>query len=109
MIWIGLDEIGLFSTHMRFNAKLRNIERDPRVVLAFGPPKSGEWLSPYVVLHSTATVEPSGITGPLLSRLAKVYVGPDAEFPDESQTGFIVRYPIDRIGGIVPWTENPTP
>ena len=44
-----------------------------------------------------------------MSRLAKVYVGPDAEFPDDSQTGFIVRYPIERIGGIGPWTENPTP
>ena len=31
-IWIGLDDDTILSTHMRFNAKLRNMRRDPRVV-----------------------------------------------------------------------------
>ena len=38
-IWIGLDGDTIISTHMRFNAKLRNMQRDPRVVLAFAPPQ----------------------------------------------------------------------
>jgi PPOX class probable F420-dependent enzyme len=43
-IWIGLDGDDLISTHMRYNAKLRNMERDPRVVLAFAPPqRPGDW------------------------------------------------------------------
>ena len=38
-IWIGLDGDDLISTHMRYNAKLRNMRRDPRVVLLFAPPQ----------------------------------------------------------------------
>jgi PPOX class probable F420-dependent enzyme len=106
-IWIGLDDGTLISTHMRFNAKLRNMERDPRVVLTFAPPQQrGDWMSPHAVIHATATIGPVGPTGRLLTRLAKAYVGPDAEYPDETQTGYIVRYAIDRIGGVGPWVGS---
>ena len=63
-------------------------------------------MSPHAVIHATATIGPLGPTGPLLTRLAKAYVGPDAEYPDEAQTGYIVRYHIDRIGGVGPWVES---
>jgi PPOX class probable F420-dependent enzyme len=103
-IWIGLDGDNLISTHMRYNVKLRNMQRDPRVVLSFAPPqRSGDWMSLHAIIHATATVGPLGSTGPLLTRLAKVYVGHDAEYPDESQTGYVVRYSVDRIGGVGPW------
>jgi PPOX class probable F420-dependent enzyme len=106
-IWIGLEDDTIISTHMRFNAKLRNMQRDPRVVLVFAPPQQpGDWMSPHVVIHATATIGPLGPTGPLVTRLAKAYVGPEAEYPDETQTGHIVRYAIDRIGGIGPWAES---
>lgn len=104
-IWIGLDDDGtVISTHMRFNAKLRNMRRDPRVVLSFAPPQQpGDWMGPHVVLTATATVGPEVPTGALLSRLAKAYVGPDAEFPNEAQTGHIVRYDVHHVGGVGPW------
>jgi PPOX class probable F420-dependent enzyme len=106
-IWIGLEGDGLISTHMRYNAKLRNMARDPRVVLSFAPPqRPGDWMSPHAIIRATATIGPLGLTGPLLTRLAKVYVGPDAEYPDEAQTGYIVRYSIDRIGGVGPWATG---
>jgi PPOX class probable F420-dependent enzyme len=106
-IWIGLEEDTLVSTHMRYNLKLRNMERDPRVVLSFAPPqRPGDWMSPHAVLYATATIGPLGPTGALLSRLAKVYVGGDAEYPDQFQTGYIVRYSIDRIGGVGPWVRG---
>jgi hypothetical protein len=83
------------------------MQRDPRVVLTFAPPQQpGDWMSPHVVIHATATIGPLGPTGPLLTRLSKAYVGPDAEYPDETQTGYIVRYGIDRVGGIGPWAGN---
>jgi hypothetical protein len=107
-IWIDLDSGTLISTHMRFNVTLRNMRRDPRVVLTFAPPQQpGDWMSPRAVIYATATIGPLGPTGPLLSRLAKAYVGPDAAYPDETQTGCIVRYRIDRIGGIGPWAGGP--
>jgi PPOX class probable F420-dependent enzyme len=103
-IWIGLDGDSLISTHMRFNVKLRNMQRDPRVVLSFAPPqRTGDWMSPHAIIHATATIGSLGLTGPLLTRLAQAYVGHDAEYPDQSQTGYIVRYSIDRIGGVGPW------
>lgn len=103
-IWIGFDGDDLVSTHMRYNAKLRNMERDPRVVLSFAPPQQpGDWMSPHAIIYATAAIGPLGPTGPLLTQLAKAYVGRNAEYPDQSQTGYIVRYSIDRIGGVGPW------
>jgi PPOX class probable F420-dependent enzyme len=39
VIWIGLDGDDIVSGHMQWYAKLRNIERDPRVVLSFVAPR----------------------------------------------------------------------
>jgi hypothetical protein len=36
-IWIGFDGDNLISTHTRFNAQLRNMQSDPRLVLSFAP------------------------------------------------------------------------
>jgi PPOX class probable F420-dependent enzyme len=106
-IWIGLDGDNIISTHMRYNAKLRNMQRDPRVVLSFAPPQQPhDWMSPHAIIQATATIGPLGPTGPLLTRLARAYVGQDAEYPDQSQTGYIVRYSIDRIGGVGPWARG---
>jgi Pyridoxamine 5'-phosphate oxidase len=53
VIWIGLDGDDLVSGHMGWYAKLRNIERDPRVVLSFDAPRvPGVFLNPYAVLHA---------------------------------------------------------
>jgi PPOX class probable F420-dependent enzyme len=105
-IWIGLEEDVVVSGHLRENLKLRNIRRDPRVVLSLAPAQQrGDWMSPYAAIRATATVGESDQYGALISRLAGIYVGPDAEFP-ESQTGYIVRYSIERIGGIGPWVTS---
>jgi PPOX class probable F420-dependent enzyme len=105
-IWIGLEGDTLVSGHARDNVKLHNIRRDPRVVLSFAPTQvPGDWVSPYAAIRATATVESSEHYGALMTRLAKAYVGPDADFP-EAQSGYIVRYSIDRIGGIGPWVTS---
>ena len=60
VIWIGLDGAAIVSGHMHHHKKLKNIERDPRVVLSFdGPRDHGVVLNPYAVLRARATVEPS--------------------------------------------------
>lgn len=106
VIWVGLDGGQLVSGHMSRYRKLRNIERDPRVVLSFDAPREpGVFLNPYAVLHARATVEPSGQAWDLLNRLTKVYMSPDAEFPAPRGPGYIVRYEIERIGGIGPWAS----
>ena len=82
VIWIGLDGDQPVSGHMNLNLKLRNVQRDPRVVLSFDAPRSpGVFLNPYAVLHARATVEPTDQAWDLLNRLAKIYVAPGTEFP----------------------------
>jgi PPOX class probable F420-dependent enzyme len=107
VIWIGLDGDDIVSGHMSHHAKLRNIERDPRVVLSFdGPRTPGVFLNPYAVLRAHATVHPSDDTWDLLNRLTKVYVSPDSDFPVPEGPGYIVRYAIERIGGVGPWAPS---
>ena len=106
VIWIGLDGDDLVSGHMSRHAKLRNIERDPRVVLSFDAPRQpGVFMNPYAVLRARAAAAPSDGTWDLLNRLAKVYVSPDTEFPAPRGPGYIVRYSVERIGGVGPWVH----
>jgi PPOX class probable F420-dependent enzyme len=107
VIWIGLDGDDLVSGHMSWYTKLRNIERDPRVVLSFDAPRvPGVFLSEYAVLRARAVVKPSDDAWDLLNRLAKVYMSPDAEFPAPKGPGYIVRYSVERIGGVGPWAST---
>ena len=39
----------------------------------------------------------------MLDRLTKTYVGPDVTFPAPRGPGFVVRYAIEKVGGIGPW------
>ena len=107
VIWIGLDGDELLSGHMRFYRKLRNIERDPRVVLSFDAPRQpGVFLNPYAVLRARAVVEPSDDAWDLLNALTKVYRSADTEFPAPKGPGYIVRYTIERVGGVGPWASD---
>ncbi|MGR6968495.1 PPOX class F420-dependent oxidoreductase [Streptomyces cynarae] len=107
VIWIGLDGDDVVSGHMARHVKLRNIDRDPRVVLSFDAPRvPGVFLNEYAVLRARAAVEPSDGAWDLLNRLAKVYMAPDAEFPAPKGPGYIVRYTVERIGGVGPWASS---
>jgi PPOX class probable F420-dependent enzyme len=104
VVWIGLDGDDIVSGHMALHKKLRNIERDPRVVLSFLAPRNpAVVLNEYAVLHARAAVEPSDGAWDLLNRLTKVYMAPDAEFPAPTGPGYIARYSVERIGGVGPW------
>ncbi|MFC4035356.1 PPOX class F420-dependent oxidoreductase [Streptomyces polygonati] len=104
VVWVGLDGDELVSGHMSWYAKLRNIERDPRVVLSFDAPRvPGVLMNEYAVLKARATVQPSDGVWDLLNDLTKVYVSPDTEFPAPKGPGYIVRYAVERVGGVGPW------
>ncbi len=107
LIWLGLDGYDLVSGHMGRCDQVRNIERDPRVVLSFdAPPQPGLYFNPYVVLHCKADVERGVHAWDLLNRLAKVYKDPDAEFPAPRGPGFLVRYNVRRVTGEGPWAPG---
>ena len=85
-------------------AKLRNIERDPRVVLSFEAPRvPGAFLNPYDVLRARAAIEPGDDAWNLLDRLTKVTWPRDTGFPAPKGPGYVVRYSVERIGGVGPW------
>jgi PPOX class probable F420-dependent enzyme len=106
VIWLGLDGDELVTAHMsRTQRKLRNIDRDPRVVLSFTAPRDpDQFLAHYAVIRARAMIEgPSEDAWDLLNRLTKTYMRPDAEFPAPRGAGYIARYAVERIGGVGPW------
>jgi PPOX class probable F420-dependent enzyme len=108
VVWLGIDGDDIVTGHMARHVKLDNMERDPRVVLTFEGPHDqgivdhGVYLVPYVRLHAHASIEKTERASVVLNRLAKVYMAPDAA-PAPPIPGYIVRYSIDRVGGVGPW------
>ena len=105
VIWIGLTGMIWSAVTCRRYAKLRNIERDPRVVLSFDAPREpGVFMNPYAVLRARAAAAPSDAAWDLLNRLAKVYVSPDTEFRPGGPAISCVT-PSSASGGVGPWVH----
>jgi PPOX class probable F420-dependent enzyme len=110
-VWVGIEDTAegerIVMAHIPRNAKVRNLERDPRIVLSLqAEERNAIGMQNYLVVHGTATITEGG-AGTLLKRLAKVYGGPDAEFPlaPDAPPGRVVHIEVDRIGGFGPWTS----
>lgn len=104
-IWVGLDGDEIVSGHMMKRLKLKNVERDPRIVLSIESPSANEMgLKEYLVVHGSARVEEGGAAA-LLQRLAHIYMGPDAVFPPPGidAPGWVLRITPERLGGVGPW------
>jgi PPOX class probable F420-dependent enzyme len=107
VVWVGLDGEDLVTGHLHHGVKLRNLERDPRAVVSMDAPREpGVFLNPSAVVYASATVEPSDQAWDLLDRLAKVYVGPDTTFPVPRRAGYVIRYRVERVGGVGPWVPS---
>ena len=107
-IWVGLDGDQLVSAHLFPQQKLRNVARNPKVVLSFeGTKIHPPGLKEYLVVHGTAEIEEGGAPE-LLQRLAHVYLGPDVRFPpmDDPPPGHRMRITVDRLGGVGPWAPR---
>jgi PPOX class probable F420-dependent enzyme len=105
VVWIAIDGDELVTSHMRKYLKVRNVERDPRVVISLqAPPEPGAFLAPHAVIKATARVEgPTEDAWERLNQMAKVYLAADAEFPAPRAEGYLIRYRIERVGGVGPW------
>ncbi len=77
-------------------------------MLSFDAPREpGVFLNPYAVLRARAAVEHhQDAAWQLLDRLSRVYLGPDATFPAPRRPGYVVRYDVERIGGVGPWAQG---
>jgi PPOX class probable F420-dependent enzyme len=106
-VWMGIDDDELVCAHLPRHQKVRNMERDPRVVVSFeGTDIHPPGLKEYLVVHGHARITEGGAPE-LLQRLAHVYLGPDVKFPPmpDPPPGFVTRIAVDRIGGVGPWTS----
>jgi PPOX class probable F420-dependent enzyme len=106
-IWVGVDGDQLVSAHLFEQQKLRNVRRDPRVVLSFeGSEIRPPGLKEYLVVHGTAELEEGGAPE-LLQCLAHVYLGPEVKFPPmpDPPPGHTMRIIVGRIGGVGPWVS----
>jgi hypothetical protein len=100
------DEI--LSGHLFKQQKLRNLERDPRVVMSLETNRTNAMgLREYLVVHGRGRIEEGGAPE-LLQRLAYTYLGPETKFPPmpDPPPGFVVRTTVERLGGIGPWAPS---
>jgi PPOX class probable F420-dependent enzyme len=109
LIWVGLDGDEIVSGHLAKRKKVRNVLRDPRVVLSLetgGHDERG--LANYLVVTGRARVTEGGAPE-LLQRLAHVYLGPDVTFPpmDDPPAGYVLHIAPETIGGVGPWAQDP--
>jgi len=106
IVWMGVDGDELVSGHlMATQQKLRNVRRDPHVVISFESDKANPiGMRDYLVVRGTARITEGGAPE-LLHRLAQTHVGPGTKFPPmpDPPPGFVMRVAIDRISGSGEW------
>ena len=108
-VWVGLDGDEIVCGHLPRNRKVRNIERDPRVVLSIeAEGMSHGALKHYLIVYGNARITEGGAPE-LLQRLAHTYLGPDVVFPGmpDPPPGYVTRIAVDRVAGVGPWAPGP--
>jgi PPOX class probable F420-dependent enzyme len=106
LTWETLEGDEIVIASMAVYAKVRNLQRDPRVVITFESPEKNDFgLVQYLVVYGTATVVPGGAVA-ILRAQAHRYLGPEVVYPQgefDGSEGYLMRIHIDRIGGVGPW------
>jgi PPOX class probable F420-dependent enzyme len=103
--WVGREGDDIVLATMSDQRKLRNVRRDPRVVISVPSTARNAWgLLEYLVVYGTARVTEGG-AAEMLQRLAHTYIGPDVVFPNmpDPPPGFVTRITPERLGGVGPW------
>jgi len=106
VVWVGIENEEFVHAHLALHQKIKNIRRDPRVALSMLSDKTNaQGLREYLVVYGNARITEGGAV-PLLQRLAKLYLGPDADYPPVSMrniSGYVTRIAPARFSGIGPW------
>jgi hypothetical protein len=107
MVWVGLEGDEIVCGHTGEWRKVGNIRRNPVVALSMetgGPLVAGQ--AEYLIVYGRARVTEGGAPE-LLERLAKVYIGPEVQFPssDDAAGGYITRITVERVAGVGPWRD----
>jgi PPOX class probable F420-dependent enzyme len=109
LAWAGFDgdEIVMATFFHLDQKKLRNLRRDPRIVLSFQANEhTGEGLHPYVVIQGRARITEGGALA-VMDRLAEFYLGPGRQYPmRDVLEGVVVHVVVERIYGQGPWQDE---
>ncbi len=106
-VWVGIEDNEIVSAHLGAYQKVKNIERDQRVVLSIETDTATEiGLTEYLVVYGSARITEGGAPE-LLQELAYRYIGPGVKFPPmpDPPPGFVTRITPERYGGVGPWTK----
>jgi PPOX class probable F420-dependent enzyme len=107
--WAGLDgdEIVMCTFFNLGQRKLRNLRRDPRVVLTFQAKEfSGQGLWPYAVVQGRVVRITEGGALAVMDKLAEFYLGPGQRYPmRDAPDGVVVHIAVDRVYGQGPWAH----
>ncbi|HEV2890615.1 MAG TPA: PPOX class F420-dependent oxidoreductase [Frankiaceae bacterium] len=106
VVWVGVEDEELVVGSIGMRQKLRNVQRDPRVVVSFETERANEMgLREYLVVTGRGRITEGGAPE-LLQRLAHGYVGPGVTFPPmpDPPPGYVLRITPERYGGVGPWT-----
>lgn len=105
-VWIALDGDELVMMHTAEHLKVRNLRRDPRVVVSIDSEERSEGgphppFQFYLVIHGRATIIDGA--APDLAPLICANYGsaPLQNVPP----GYVTRIAVDRVGGVGPWAE----
>lgn len=106
LAWAGVvdGELKMATFYDLEQKKLRNLRRDPRLVLSFHAKEhSGEGLYPYLVVEGRGTISEGGALA-VMDSLAEHYIGPGAVYPmRDAPDGVVVTIEPDRYYGQGPW------
>src|SRR3954466_15691449 len=74
--WVSVDGDRLVIASLPENQKVKNLRRDPRIVLSFeATKKNAMGITEYLIVHGRATIEEGG-AAELLQEQARGYIGP---------------------------------
>jgi PPOX class probable F420-dependent enzyme len=110
LAWAGVDgnEIVMATFFYPEQRKLRNVRRDPRVVLSVQAKEfSGQGLWPYAVIQGRVDRITEGGALAVMDRLAEFYIGPGQQYPmRDAPDGVVLHVAVDRVYGQGPWAQG---
>jgi PPOX class probable F420-dependent enzyme len=110
LAWAGFDgdELVMATFFFLDQRKLRNLRRDPRVVVTVQAKEySGQGLWPYAVIQGRVDRITEGGALDVMDRLAEHYIGPGQQYPmRDAPEGVVVHVTVDRVYGQGPWAQG---
>jgi PPOX class probable F420-dependent enzyme len=103
LAWAGFDgdELVMATFFNLGQRKLRNLRRDPRVVVSFHAKEyQGQGLWPYAVIQGRVDRISEGGALEIMDRLAEFYLGPGQRYPlRDPPHGVVIHVSVERIYG----------